>query len=76
MNKSQPLGMPKQCIDTGATHVEVYGIDQAIKQIEDNLVMLMRSRSILVEHKADIAIRLNLSQQIDFWSQTLKSIEN
>lgn len=72
MSKTQPQGMPSQCIDTGEALLKVYGKEKTVKFIQGNIDSLKEAYGLLP--KDQVTLRLKLALQSDFWAQTLESI--
>jgi hypothetical protein len=71
-NQDQPLELPTHYIEIGKSFVKAHGIEQATIHIQNKILAL----EVSLKHLPNEAIgtKMNIAQQIDFWSQTKQSI--
>jgi len=70
----QPIGMPSQCEATAKAFVKAYGKDEAVRQIENNIIGLSNAHRCI--DKEMTATRLSIAFQSGFWNQVLQSIKH
>jgi len=70
----QPIGMPSQCEATAKAFVKAYGKDEAVKQINNNILGLKSAYGHI--SIAYTATKISIACQSDFWSQVLQSIKH
>lgn len=72
--KKEQLGMPIQCIQTKQALVDVYGEERALKLIDKNIDSLSEAFKLIP--KTNLTLRMNISVQADFWSQTKEAVSH
>ncbi len=63
------LSAPDHIIKMGQSLVDAYGLEIALKNVNDNIKALAVSIEFMKEHSKDKGATLNLAYQSDFWTQ-------